>query len=282
MSEWREWIGRTHSQSDTLTPATLARFRATLDCAETDDVAPQGIHWCLCTPEASTAALGKDGHPRRDGADSFLPSIPLPRRMWASSACSFYAPIKCGAHVSRTSTITDIAQKSGSTGALIFVQLDHTVTADGALAVEERQTLVYREAGAQSAPSASSAKAPAFDLSAWSHHRSLSPSSPLLFRYSALTFNSHRIHYDAPYARDVEGYAGLVVHGPLTATLLLDLAARECGSNQLRSFSFRGVSPGFADEPLHLVARRTGDMLTLAALASDGRMIMQAEGRLAT
>ena len=278
MSACHDWIGRTHTLSDVLTPAMLNRFRATIDSAETGDLAPQGIHWCLCTPEAATAVLGEDGHPRRDSVASFLPAIPLPRRMWASSACSFHAPIRSGAQVSRTSMIADIAQKSGSSGALVFVHLDHTVTADGALAVHERQTLVYREAGVQSGPSARSTNTPVLELAAWNHHRSVTPTPPLLFRYSALTFNSHRIHYDAPYARDVEGYAGLVVHGPLTATLLLDLAAREYGPNRLRSFSFRGVSPGFTDEPLHLVMRRAQYVLTLAALTNDGRIIMQAEG----
>ncbi|MBK8631067.1 MAG: MaoC family dehydratase N-terminal domain-containing protein [Sphingomonadales bacterium] len=279
MTNWQDWIGRTQTAEDILTPGLLTRFRATIDSAEMDLVAPQGIHWCLCVPDAATAQLGADGHPVRDETpQSFLPPVPLPRRMWASSAVKFLAPIAQSAAIARTSTVASVKEKSGSTGSLVFVEVDHVTTANGVAAVEERQTIVYREA--TTTPAAPAPDEADVDLSGWGWHRSLRPAEPVLFRYSALTFNSHRIHYDRPYAVDEECYRGLVVHGPLTATLLLDLAARELGANRLRSFAFRGVSPAIAGEPLHLVAKRDDDAITLAALGGDGRTVMAAEGTL--
>lgn len=276
MSNWQDWIGRTQHTEDVLTPGLLTRFRATIDSAETDAQGPQGIHWCLCVPKAATVQLGADGHPRRDDTpESFLPPVPLPRRMWASSKVTFLAPITQGAAIARTSTVASVKEKSGSTGTLVFVEVDHVTRADGLVALEERQTIVYRDATTTPA-----APAPAeidVDLSAWGWNRSLRPAEPLLFRYSALTFNSHRIHYDRPYAVEEECYRGLVVHGPLTATLLLDLAARELGANALKSFAFRGVAPAFAGEPLILVGRRDGEAVTLAALGGDGRTVISAE-----
>ncbi len=271
---WQDWIGRTHTQADVLTPALLARFHATFEGTTAGDLAPQGIHWCICTPEAQTAELGDDGHPRRDLPGSFLPPIALPRRMWASSTVEFHAPLRVGAAVERRSTIAEISEKSGGSGTLVFVQLDHEVRGDGLLAVRERQTLVYREAGAASKKPDADVDAP--DRALWPYQRSLTPNTALLFRYSALTFNSHRIHYDAPYARDVEGYAGLVVHGPLMATLLLNFIAQHHGANRLSAFNFRALSPAFVDDALHLVAAPEGDGLTVAALGNDGRKCVTA------
>ncbi len=279
MGHWDSWIGRTVTQSDRLTPALLDRFRATIDSAETGDTAPQAIHWALCTPEAATAQLGIDGHPQRsDSPDSFFPPVPHPRRMWASSQVEFVAPIKIDSEIKRVSTIASIAEKSGSTGSLIFVDVMHETSADGILAVRETQTLVYREANAARPEPAPPNMEP--DLSDWHFHRTLTPNEALLFRFSAITFNSHRIHYDAPYATREEGYRGLVVHGPLISTLLIDLAAREFGPNCLQSYGFRAKSPAFVNEPLHLVGAREGHTLTLAALGGDGRICVSAEGRL--
>lgn len=280
MDDWSAWIGRQQVQHDVLTPALLARFRATIDSPETGDIAAQGIHWCLCLPETATAGLDEDGHPRRsDNPDSFLPPVPLTRRMWASSKVEFRSPIAAGAAIVRTSTVAAINQKTGGSGPLVFIDVDHETMADGQLAVRERQTIVYREATAPVAP----APAPANieqDLSGWTWHRSLRPGEPLLFRYSALTFNSHRIHYDRPYAVEAEGYRRLVVHGPLTATLLLDLVTRNLGPNRLRSFAFRGTAPAFAGEPLHIAGRSEGDSVTLEALGGDGRTVMAATASL--
>ena len=284
MAEWGAWIGREQRAADRLDPGLAARWYATFDHAAPASVAmPQGVHFCLCTPEAPTARLGLDGHPlREDDSASFLPPIPLPRRMWASSAIRFHSPIAIGASVERTSRVISITPKSGSRGDMVFVEINHETSADGELAVSERQTAVYLEALADDAtlspPELGEGR---FDPAAWDSHRDILPDERLLFRYSALTFNTHRIHYDAPYARDVERYRGLVVHGPLTASLLLQLAAERFGENRLASFSFRGLSPAIANEPLHLVLRGTGDDIELSAFAADGRQVTRASASLA-
>lgn len=200
-----------------------------------------------------------------------MPPIDLPRRMWASSIVEFHSPLRPGAQVTRASRIVDVVEKTGASGRLAFVTVGHDTSVDGALAVRETQTIVYR--GASGAPSRgpTSSEHRAAD---WTHRRIVTPSETLLFRYSALTFNSHRIHYDAPYARDVEGYAGLVVHGPLIATLLLGLATDVLGSVQ--RFAFKATAPAFANTPLDLVARAGEAGLTLAALGSDGSRHMEA------
>ncbi|WP_133365924.1 FAS1-like dehydratase domain-containing protein [Qipengyuania sediminis] len=283
MSEWDAWIGREERREDRLDAALAARFCATFDLGRADRVMPQGIHFCLCTPQAPTAALGEDGHPRRgEGGAGLLPPIPLPRRMWAGSAIAFHAPISVGDTVERISRVAAIRHKQGSSGSLVFVEIDHATRAGARLAVEERQTLVFREAAAPDTPLAPPEPGPAsFDVAAWDAHRTLTPDPRLLFRYSALTFNSHRIHYDAPYARAIERYRGLVVHGPLIASLLLQLAARQFGDNRLARFAFRGLSPAIAGETLHLVMRGAGDALEMAAFAEDGRQVCGAEGELA-
>ena len=284
MSDWADWIGREQRAADRLDPGLAARWYATFDHgAPASTAMPQGIHFCLCTPEAPTARLGPDGHPlREDDPASFLPPIPLPRRMWASSDIEFRAPMTIGATIERTSRVVSITPKSGSRGEMVFVEIDHETSADGKLAVRERQSAVYLEALAPDAPLSPPAPSPeVFDPQAWDLHRQLVPDTRLLFRYSALTFNTHRIHYDAPYALEQERYRGLVVHGPLTASLLLQLAAERFGENRLAQFGFRGVSPAIAGEALHLVLRGAGDDIELAAFAGDGRQVTKASARLA-
>lgn len=279
MGEWDAWLGRELVQSDTLDPALARRWCATFDLVPpADGIIPQGIHLCLCTPEAPQAALGEDGHPARENSPaSFFPPIPLPRRMWAASDIAFIAPIRVGAAIERTSRIASIAEKEGSTGKLGFVEVEHSTSADGAVAIREKQTLVYRDAMPADAPlSPPPAGDGSFDPSGWDAHRTITPDPRLLFRYSALTFNTHRIHYDLPYARDVERYRGLVVHGPLMASLLLQMAARVLGEHAIKTFAFRAVSPAIADEPLHLAMRRTEDGFELGTFASDGRRIVTA------
>lgn len=284
MSDWAAWVGREQRADDRLDRALAARWCATFDRSlPADEAMPQGIHLCLCTPEARTDSLGDDGHPARgEGQSGLLPPAPLPRRMWASSTMVFHAPIAIGARIERVSRIASVDPKSGSRGDMVFVEIDHDTHADGVLAVTERQTLVYLEALPPDAPLAPPpATGDAFDPAAWAAHRAVTPDPRLLFRYSALTFNTHRIHYDAPYAHDVERYRGLVVHGPLTASLLLQLAAAQFGENRLRSFAFRGVSPAIAGEPLHLVLRGTNDAIELGAFAADGRQVTRASATLA-
>lgn len=277
------WIGRETRAADRLDDGLAARWLATFDLAMPHPaIMPQGIHFALCTPQAPTASLGEDGHPARDdSADSFLPPFPMPRRMWASSKIAFHAPIAIGAVIERVSRVVAVSEKEGGSGRLAFVDVEHATRANGTLAVIETQTLVYREAAAPDAPlSPPPPGATRFDAAGWDARRTLTPDARLLFRYSALTFNTHRIHYDAPYAQDVERYRGLVVHGPLTASLLLQLAARELGENRLRAFSFRGLSPAIAGEPLHLVMRARDAAFELAAFAADGRQVTQASATL--
>ncbi len=272
MSDWAEWIGRTREADDVVTPGLIEGLRATLDCPDVrgdGEAAPQGIHWLLAPERAPMRALGPDGHPARG---DFLPPVALPRRMWAASDIRFLGRIEAGAAVHLRSEVTAIAPKSGASGDLVFVDVDHRVTADGVEVVRERQTIVYREPGPARA-------GPADDAGPGDFERRCRPDSVMLFRYSALTFNGHRIHYDQPYATAVEGYPGLVVHGPLVASLLLDLCARQFGDNRLARFAFRAVSPGFAGEELRLSGRTVADGIDLVA-ASAGRITMRATATL--
>lgn len=252
-------------RTDLLTSALAARYAATFG-REARDTAPQGIHWCLNTPECPTDELGPDGHP---ASDRLMPDRPeFPRRMWASSALRFHAPIAVGATVTRTSTVENVTEKSGASGKLLFVTVAHETLSDDVPAVSETQNIVYREPAAADAPPAASP--PSASELDWDWERVITPEPPLLFRYSALTFNSHRIHYDLPWARDVEGYPGLVVHGPLMAALLLDLADRNAGPDALSEFSFRAVAPASAGAPIRLLGKRDGDRLSLHVRSAAG------------
>jgi 3-methylfumaryl-CoA hydratase len=283
MSDWSAWIGREERRGDRIDEGHVTRWLAMLDrAAPADGSVPQAFHWCLCLPAAPTAGIGTDGHPRRDDSpESFLPPVDLPRRMWASGAVEFHAPLRNGEKVSRVSRVASITAKQGGSGSLVFVDVVHETHGGNGLAVSEVQSIVYREAAPAGSPPVPPVPGEGrFDATPWQAHRVITPSEPLLFRFSALTFNSHRIHYDLPYATAEEGYRGLVVHGPLTATLLLDLAAREYGDNALKRFAFRGNSPGMCGEELHLILRRDGSDVELGAYAADGRLVMSATATL--
>ena len=280
---YEAWIGRETRATDRLDEALAARWLATFDLPRPEPaILPQGIHFVLCTPDAPSAALGEDGHPSRDESEaSFFPPVPLPRRMWAASSIEFIAPLAMGAAIERNSRIASISEKNGASGKLAFVEVAHETRANGTLSVREMQTLVYREAVAPDAPLTPTEPGDAsFDATGWEKVRSITPDPRLLFRFSALTFNTHRIHYDAPYARAVERYRGLVVHGPLMASMLLQMLAQEVGENRVRRFDFRAVSPGIAGETLHLALRKNADGFDLGSFASDGRQIMRASAAL--
>ncbi|MEL6237882.1 MAG: MaoC family dehydratase N-terminal domain-containing protein [Pseudomonadota bacterium] len=286
MSAFDAWIGREMRATDRLDESLARRWLATFDKTPPEAKGdawslPQGIHFALCTPETPTYRLGEDGHPARDQrAESFLPPVPLPRRMWASSAIEFLAPIALGAAIERVSRIASVAEKEGSSGKLAFVNVEHETSANGTPSVREVQTLVYRKAASPDAPLSPPEPGEGwFDFTQWDAMITLTPDPRLLFRYSALTFNAHRIHYDAPYARQVERYRGLVVHGPLTASLMLKLAARELGDNTVRHFEFRGISPALAGEKLHIALRKSDDGYELGAFAEDGRQVTKARAR---
>ncbi len=279
MSDWQDWIGLKEQRADRVDAGAFGRWLAMLDRgAPQDNTVPQGYHWCLGLPDAPTARLGPDGHPLRDESpDSFMPPVPLPRRMWASSKVEFMIPLCVGDAVMRTSRIASVTEKSGASGQLVFVDVAHETTGPNGVAVRETQSIVYRAAAPVDALlSPPELGAPDFEATDWNAHRAVVPSEALLFRYSALTFNSHRIHYDLPYAIDEERYRGLVVHGPLNATLLLDLARRELGDNCLKTFAFRGLSPAICGEAMHLVMRTAESGIELTAFAEDGRQIVAA------
>ncbi len=234
-----KWVGRSQRRVDWVSPSQLAAWHATLDRDDPfprpGDPVPPGFHWCLFPPLARQSELGPDGHPRRGG---FLPPVALPRRMWAGSRIELPGTLRVGEQVVQTSVIEKVEQKSGRAGALVFVTLRHTVSGAQGPAVVEEQDLVYREPPRPGAPAPAVEPAP---RGAW--RREIVPDDVLLFRYSALTFNGHRIHYDRRYVTGEEGYAGLVVHGPLLATLLLDLLRRQLPAAAVARFHFRGVRP---------------------------------------
>ncbi len=280
MDHLYSWIGKTEVMHETLSPELVERFNATLGSrfsASTGDPAPLLIHLCLAQPALPADQLGPDGHPRRGG---FLPPVPLPRRMWAGGEMVFSAPLLIGAQVTRKSVIEDITQKQGSTGGLCFVTVRHEISSDGALAISERQDIVYRDPPARTSSSHSDQptgqSATAESVPGGTHTRHIEPTSTMLFRYSAITFNGHRIHYDAPYARDVEGYEGLVVHGPMQATFMAHLAAEVKGKPP-KSFTYRGKSPLFAGNPFTVNAAKTDDGMSLWTASSGGQVAMQSE-----
>jgi 3-methylfumaryl-CoA hydratase len=263
----RGWIGRTETARDVVAKRLAEELRATLNADATSSEPPLAIHWCLAPPAAPTASLGPDGHPARGG---FLPPVPLPRRMWAGSALTFHDRLRIGDAVERRSRIADVTIKQGRTGRLCFVTVEHEFTTDRGLAITERQEIVYR--GLQSAqPVPSRAEVPE---AGWT--RDLTADPVLLFRYSALTFNGHRIHYDRSYVTEVEGYPGLIVHGPLQATLLVDFAASIKGAAPW-TFQFRGMQPLFDFERFRLCAREREAGLHLWIEAEDGRQTMDAQ-----
>jgi 3-methylfumaryl-CoA hydratase len=273
----RTWIGRTEVRSDLLTARLAEAFDATLDEAPrayaAGNEAPLGIHWCIGNPAVRASGLGRDGHPKRQG---FMPPVPLPRRMWAAGELTFLSPLVVGAETARVSTIVSLDLKEGRTGPLWFLGIDHEYRQDGVPCVREGQTIVYREDPKpgenrpEPGPGGQAERADAV--------RTIVPDSTMLFRYSALTFNGHRIHYDKDYVRDIEGYPDLVVHGPLVATLLLRAAA--AARPGLRTLSFRALSPSFVDRPLSVsLASAEGGLAATAT--SEGRRIMAAQATFA-
>lgn len=266
----RTWIGREERRSDSVSADLVARFRSTLDlpgdAPQIGEPAPRLIHHCLTPQTVPTAMLASDGHPRRGG---FLPPVPLPRRMWAGSAVRFYRDILVGDTVERVSRIADVALKQGRTGPLCFVTVEHALTVGGETVVTERQDIVYRgaEGGGPGKPPAVAASG--------AHIKPVDPTTPLLFRYSALLFFAHRIHYDRPYTVEVEGYPGLVVHGPLQAVLLLNFATDVRGTPPDR-FTFRSGAPLFDDGPFHLNADTAPEGLALWTAREGGPAAMTA------
>jgi len=268
----KTWEGRREQHVDTITSQLLRGFRALLDEepgeAATGEIVPQGLHWCLSPPTVAMRDIGPDGHPARGG---FLPPVPLPRRMWAGGRLTFHDALRVGDAVTRRSIVRSVALKQGRTGPLCFVTVAHEVSSERGRAIEEEHDIVYRSLTQEGAvaPPMASGKGDA-QLS-----ETIVPDPVLLFRYSALTFNGHRIHYDRTYVTEVEGYPGLIVHGPLQATLLLRLAGK-LGGSPPRRFAFRGVSPLFDLAPFTVRAKPEATGAALWVAGEDGRLHMEA------
>lgn len=267
------WVGRTWSVEDRVSRRALDILGSILPPSDTRPKGtPPLIHWTAFADIVPLAETGVDGHPARG---YFLPPVTLPRRMWAGGALNFHHDLMPGEPVRRRSTISDISLKNGRNGKLCFVTVSHELFAGGRLCIEERQDIVYRDAGGSAKPA--EPLRTALD-ECWDWDETVVPDPVMLFRYSAATTNSHRIHYDRPYATGEEGYSGLVVHGPLLAMLLADLAQRSTG-RCLGALSFRAVRPVFDTAPFGIVGRAEGDGAILAVLGPDGHSCMTAQAR---
>jgi len=264
----RDWIGRSETVTDTVTPTPYAALSATFDRDPERPSAgtplPALWHWLYFLPLHKRSDIGPDGHAKRGG---FLPPVPLPRRMWAGRQFEFRAPIRIGDRMARTSTIDDVTTKEGRTGKLVFVRVCHELRTNGAAdpALVEFHDIVYRAAQRPGDIAAPAQKAEA--NAPW--QREIVPDDVLLFRYSALTFNGHRIHYDRKYVTEVEGYPGLIVHGPLIATLLMDLLRREMPLADVASFRFKAVRPTFDPQAFRVNGALQPDGKTVRLWAQD-------------
>jgi 3-methylfumaryl-CoA hydratase len=274
-----DWIGRTETLNDVVTAAPVAAMAATLDngnaVPDAGGPLPPLWHWLYFLPRPKRSEIGPDGHAARGG---FLPPVPLPRRMWAGGRLAWHDAIRVGDAIERVSKVASVSQKSGKTGDLVFVLVEHRVSTERGLALTEEHDIVYREAPQPGATPLAPPRAPTDE--AWSER--IEPDDVLLFRYSALTFNGHRIHYDRRYVTEVEGYPGLIVHGPLIATLLAELLRKHRSDATLASFSFRAISPLFDIAPFEVCGRPDADGKTVQLWArnADGGLAMQATAML--
>jgi 3-methylfumaryl-CoA hydratase len=263
---FRSWIGREETVAENLSPFPTAALQALLDRDEPHPQSGQALpplaHWLHFLPIHRQSELAEDGHVRRGG---FLPPLPYPRRMFAGARISFERPLRIGEPARRTGTVTDVVEKQGRTGRLAFVSVRQEIRGEQGLALTEEQDIVYRTAPVPGQPPAVSRPAPGKEQ--WG--RDLVPDSAMLFRYSALLFNAHRIHYDWRYVTEIEGYPGLVVHGQLVATFLADLARQETGLD-LASFSYRSLEAFFAGGTIRLSGRRDGNRVQLWASHAGG------------
>jgi 3-methylfumaryl-CoA hydratase len=275
----QQWVGNTEVSHARISAHAASALAATIDRPFTftpGAALPPLWHWIYFWSAAPQTEIGSDGHPQRGG---FLPPVPLPRRMWAGGRLTFGAPLPIDAAATRTSRVLSVTAKSGASGNLAFVTVQHEVAHEGQVCITEEQDIVYRAMPQPGAAAAAAKRAPAD--ATWTS--TVTPDPVLLFRYSALTFNGHRIHYDRSYACGMEGYPGLVVHGPLIATLLVELLQRHMPEARLNTFSFRAVGPLFDTESFTVCGRPDPDGRTVQLWAQNprGELAMQAEATLA-
>ncbi|MCU0837730.1 MAG: acyl-CoA dehydrogenase [Rhodospirillales bacterium] len=274
------WIGRTETLADVISPAPAIAAAAMFDLAgvgfEDGAALPPLWHWFYFLPKVAQAELGEDGHPAKGGA-GFMPPIPLPRRMFAGARLQFHSALTIGQPAVRSAEILSVSEKAGKSGTLAFVTVRYAFHQNERLCIEEWQDIVYREAATEAVPAPVPADWPPLPGGAWA--QTVVPDSRLLFRFSALTFNAHRIHYDRAYAMAVERYPGLVVHGPLTAMLLMEMV-RARARQPVVGYSFRGLAPLFDLAPFRLVGRPENGSVALEAQGPDGRAAMTATATL--
>jgi 3-methylfumaryl-CoA hydratase len=274
----REWIGRAERSDDIVTAAPIAALSATLDRDDPSpregDRVPALWHWLYFLPTHRQSELGVDGHARLGG---FLPPVTLPRRLYAGGRVEILDPLLVGDPIERVSRILDVSRKDGRTGPLVFVQVRHEIRRRDRLALTEEHDIVYRDTAKPDDPQPSSRRAP--DDAAWT--REIHPDGVLLFRYSALTFNGYRIHYDRRFATEAQGHPGLVVHAPLVATLLADLLRRNLPEANVSSFSFRAVAALFDTGPFYICGRPGDDgSVKLWARDRSGALAVEATAKL--
>ncbi len=273
-TDLQTWIGRERRSSQMIDGSAIQRLAALLDLPDPGDEVPEFWHLTHFMDVAPQQALGRDGHPALGG---FMPPVPLPRRMFAGSRLAFDRRLKVGRPAQMVERIASIDEKVGKTGPLIFVGVERVFSQDGERCLSETNTIVYREDDAGGAQPAAAPAAPPADLRPADWRIEITPDPVWLFRYSAVTFNGHRIHYDRPYATGVEGYPGLVVHGPLIATCLLEAARKAEPDRRVAGFSFRAVSPLFDIAPFSVCGTRTEAGATLWAEGPEGRQAMTAD-----
>jgi 3-methylfumaryl-CoA hydratase len=278
MSSLTDWIGQSESQADVIAAWPLRALAATLDFSAPSDVVPPLWHWLYFLPTHAHSELGPDGHAQRG---SFLPPVALPRRMWAGSRFVFRDALRIGDQATRTSTIRAITEKQGRSGPLVFITVEHVYKTARGIAIIEEHDIVFRDHERPVQPPGQPQERRDEPVTMQSDvSREVAPTDVLLFRYSALTFNGHRIHYDRRYCTDVEGYPGLVVHGPLIATLLLELACSHWTGRRVEAFSFRALRPIFDTTNFTLHGRSEGHTVELWATSPDG-LSMTADARFA-
>lgn len=276
------WVGRTETRRDVIDARPVELLSATLDREDPPprigDELPPLWHWLYFLPAYRMSEVGPDGHAKRG---AFLPPVPLPRRMWAGSRIEWLQPLAIGDDITRDSRIVSVTPKTGRSGALVFVVVRHEISTATGHALVEEHDIVYRDPPSPGERPGKGDGAESPGTPAWK--RRIVPDDVLLFRYSALTFNSHRIHYDRRYVTEVEGYPGLVVHGPLLATLLLDLLRRKRPAAGVRRFEFRALAPLFDVAPFDVCGKPGEDphKVSLWAQGADGALAMRATATLA-